>query len=77
MRATVFVAVSYGMVAGESFSLTESADTAEECLGKLETGLLKKINWKPSLIFRPADGMIFCGDMSSTVPIGVLYREGY
>ncbi len=77
MKATVFVTFSYGIVCGKSVFLTEEADTAEECLHKLADKLLKKLDFRPTLTFRPADGMIFGGEISSTVPIGVLYRQGY
>jgi hypothetical protein len=77
MKATVFVNIAYGVVVGKSFASTVEADSAEKCLTDLQDQLRKLINYTPTLTFRPKDGMIFWGEMSSTTPIGVIYREGY
>lgn len=77
MHATVFVNISYGPLVGKSIHLTQEAPTAEECLAKLALLLRQKLDYTPTLTFRPADGMIFCQEMSDLVPLGVLYREGY
>ena len=70
MYASIFVVDS-----GLRFHMTESADSAEECLRKLQDRLNQRIDSYPRLSFRPHDGMIFWD--GSHIPIGVLYREGY
>lgn len=77
MNATIFVTLSYGVILGESMYMTEQAPTAGECLHKLQDRLGQKMGYTPTLTFRLLDGMIFWGDVSSTIPIGVLYQEGY
>lgn len=57
--------------------ITVEEKTAEECLAELTIQMTRTLNWRPTLTFRPADGMIFCSQLSSIAPIGVLYRQGY
>lgn len=77
MHATIFVTIGYGIIAGESFHMTEEADSTTECLRKLQDRLSQKLPYMPVLTFRPHDGMIFCGNISPIIPIGVLYQQGY
>lgn len=76
MIATIFVSIENKEVT-ESLVLTETKETAEECVEALGERLGEKLGYIPRLTFRPADGMIFCGDMSIVTPIGVLYRAPY
>lgn len=77
MKATIFVVITYGVIAGKSHHYTAEADTAEGCLSLLQQRLRGVVDYTPSLTFRPDDGMIFWGDFSTTAPIGVLYQQGY
>ena len=76
MRATIFVTISYGLIAGKSYTFSAREETAEECLLYLNEKLHQH-GVETLLTFRPADGMIFGGDISTTVPIGVVYQRGY
>jgi hypothetical protein len=77
MNATIFFNLSIGPLVGKSHHMTEEADTAEECLRRLQDRLWQKLDYTPVLTFRPHDGMIFCEAMSYDIPIGVLYQKGY
>lgn len=79
MKATIFITTSYHPLDGAIHRryMTEIADTAEECLRRLGDRMRQLLNYPPTLTFRPHNGMIFCTEMSSDIPIGVLYRQGY
>ena len=77
MKASIFLTLNPdSSLFHRATYMTEEADSAEECLRKLQDRLSQKIG-SVSLTFRPIDGMIFCWEISSDIPIGVLYREGY
>lgn len=76
MKATILLNVSLGSSIGRGMTMTEEANTPEECLIKLSARLENLLLYFTTLIFNK-DGIIFAADKNGSVPIGVLYQQGY
>jgi hypothetical protein len=77
MIATIFFTLPHGIYSNDPLYLTASGVSAGECLDSLEKQLKSEYQFWTVLTYRPMDGMIFSGEVSTLTPIGVLYREGY